>query len=123
MALRPSNPKPNGRGSRIGATMISATDRRTLVPESPANRPATASVNRLTLFGGAMLDTASGPITGRAAQRHRLALLALLATTRRAYRTRAQLITILWPETDSDRGRKLLSDSIYRVNQALGGDV
>jgi TolB-like protein/DNA-binding SARP family transcriptional activator len=80
-------------------------------------------VNRLKLFGGAVLDAESGPITGRAAQRHRIALLSLLSTTRRLYRSRDQLVTFLWPDADAERGRKLLSDSIYRVNQALGGDA
>lgn len=80
-------------------------------------------MNHLRLFGGAALDGSDGPVTGRASQRHRIALLALLATTRRLYRSRDQLITLLWPENDTERGRKLLSDSIYRLNQALGGDV
>ena len=79
--------------------------------------------NRLKLFGGAVLATEEGPISGRAAQRHRIALLALLCTTRRLHRSRDQLVAFLWPEADADRGRKLLSDSIYRINQALGGDA
>ena len=79
--------------------------------------------NRLELLGGGMLANAAGPITGRAAQRHRIALLALLATTRRLYRSRDQLIAFLWPDADAERGRKLLSDSIYRVNRALDGDA
>lgn len=78
-------------------------------------------MNRLRLFGGAVLNTASGPITGRAAQRHRVALLGLLATTRRLYRSRDQLATFLWPDATAERGRKLLSDSVYRINRALGG--
>jgi len=96
-----------------------------IVSLSPASRPIVARVNmnRLKLFGGAGLDAESGPITGRAAQRHRIALLALLSTTRRLHRSRDQLVTFLWPEADAERGRKLLSDSIYRINQALGGDA
>jgi TolB-like protein/DNA-binding SARP family transcriptional activator/Tfp pilus assembly protein PilF len=92
---------------------------------SPPARPyvARTTVNRLRLFGGAVIDADSGPITGRATQRHRLALLALLASTRRLYRNRDQLVTVLWPDADAERGRKLLSDSIYRINQALGGEV
>src|SRR5262245_49681601 len=82
-----------------------------------------ARANRLELFGGAMLDSNAGPVTGRAAQRHRIALLALLATTRRVYRGRDQLVTFLWPDADAERGRRLLSDSIYRINHALGGDA
>ena len=84
---------------------------------------ARSLVNRLRLFGGAVLDAEAGPVTGRATQRHRLALLALLATTRRRHRGRDQLVTVLWPDADAERGRRLLSDSIYRINQALGGEI
>lgn len=96
-----------------------------VAPISPPGRHSVARslVNRLRLFGGAVLDAASGPVTGRATQRHRLALLALLATTRRRHRGRDQLVTLLWPDADAERGRRLLSDSIYRINQALGGEV
>ena len=92
---------------------------------SPPARPYVArpTVNRLRLFGGAVIDADTGPITGRATQRHRLALLALLSSTRRLYRSRDQLVTVLWPDADAERGRRLLSDSIYRINQALGGEV
>jgi len=88
------------------------------------NRPVIArvTVNRLKLFGGAVVNVDGRPITGRAAQRHRIALLSLLSTTRRLNRSRDQLVFFLWPDADADRGRKLLSDSIYRINQALGGD-
>lgn len=105
--------------------MIARDRRPILASESPVDRPTVtlAIANRLRLFGGGALDTKAGPITGRAVQRHRIALLALLATTKRLYRSRDQLITLLWPDTNAERGRKLLSDSIYRVNQALGGDA
>ena len=104
--------------------MIATDHRPILAPASPADRPSRAhAANRLALFGGGTLANASGLITGRAVQRHRIALLALLATTRRPYRNRDQLITYLWPDTDAERGRRLLSDSIYRVNTALGGDA
>src|SRR5262249_16548874 len=53
----------------------------------------------------------------------RIALLALLATSPRLYRSRDQLVTFLWPDADAERGRRLLSDSIYRINHALGGDA
>ncbi|MGQ0648235.1 MAG: tetratricopeptide repeat protein [Gemmatimonadaceae bacterium] len=79
--------------------------------------------NRLQLLGGATIETPAGPLSGRAAQRHRVALLALLASTRRPGRNRDQLVATLWPDTDSERGRHLLSDSVYRINQALGDDA
>src|SRR3954466_8445271 len=92
---------------------------------SSRDRPivARSAMNRLKLFGGAVLDSYSVPITGRAAQRHRIALVAMLSTTRRLYRSRDQLVAFLWPDANMERGRRLLSDSIYRVNQALGGDA
>ena len=78
---------------------------------------------RLKLFGGIGIETEDGPLTGRAVQRRRLALLALLATARSRGISRDRLIAFLWPEADAENGRRFLSDSVYRVNQALGGDV
>ena len=77
----------------------------------------------LKLFGGASIETPTGPLTGRAVQRHRLALLALFAGAFTRGLSRDKLIAYLWPEADSDKGRRLLSDSVYRINQAIGKDV
>lgn len=77
----------------------------------------------LRLFGGASIEGPDGPLTGRAAQRHRLALLAMLAASTRGGITRDKLIAYLWPETDDERARRSLSDSIYRINKALGDDT
>ncbi len=73
----------------------------------------------LKLFGGAALVSAAGPLTGRAVQRRRLALAALLAVARDRGMSRDKLLAYLWPESDAERGRALLSDSVYRINQAL----
>jgi DNA-binding SARP family transcriptional activator/TolB-like protein len=78
-------------------------------------------VASLRLFGGLSIETAAGPLSGRAAQRRRLALLALLAASRGM--SREKLIAYLWPDVDSERGRHLLSDSVYRINKALGDTV
>jgi len=82
-------------------------------------------VKRLKLLGGAYVDADEGgaPVTGRAVQRRRLALLALLVVRQPAGVSRDKLIAYLWPDADSDRGRHLLSDSIYRINQDLGSDT
>src|SRR5690606_38476308 len=56
-------------------------------------------------------------------QRRRLALLALLALARQRGLTRDRLIGYLWPDSDSERARHLLSDSVYRINQAVGGEA
>lgn len=76
----------------------------------------------LKVLGGASIEGPDGPVTGRAAQRHRLALLALLATNPDGL-TRDKLVGLLWPERSPARARHALSDSIYRVNQALGRDA
>jgi TolB-like protein/DNA-binding SARP family transcriptional activator len=78
---------------------------------------------RLKLLGGAALFADEGPLSGRATQKRRIALLALLATGGEAGVSRDRLMAILWPESDSERGRHLLSDSAYRINQALGGEA
>ncbi|HEY0672823.1 MAG TPA: tetratricopeptide repeat protein [Longimicrobiales bacterium] len=78
---------------------------------------------RLKLFGGISLEGPEGPVAGRAAQRHRLALLALLAVARQQGLSRDKVIGYLWPDAGAERARAQLSDSIYRINQALDGDA
>jgi TolB-like protein/DNA-binding SARP family transcriptional activator len=77
---------------------------------------------RLQLFGSPLLRDPE-PVTGPAAQRQRLALLALLALGRNAGVSRDRLIALLWPEADTERGRHVLSNSVYVIRRALGGDV
>ena len=79
----------------------------------------------LKLLGGVAVEGPSGPLSGRAVQRHRLALLAILATGHARGRgsSREKLIAYLWPEAGPERGRPLLSDSVYRINQAVGGEA
>ncbi len=77
----------------------------------------------LKLFGGASIEGPAGALTGRAAQRHRLALLALLASSGTGGVTRDKLTAYLWPEADEERGRHLLSNSLYMLRQALGEDA
>lgn len=69
------------------------------------------------------MESPVGPVTGRVAQRQRLALLALLGASRVGGLGREKLIAHLWPESDAEQGRHLLSNSIYVVRQALGDDA
>lgn len=78
---------------------------------------------RLRLLGGASIESPSGPLTGRATQRRRLALLALLAVEHPRGVGRDRLIALLWPESTAEQGRALLSDSVYRINQAVEGEA
>src|SRR5215208_7944283 len=76
----------------------------------------------LKLFGSPSIEGAGGEnlLTGRAAQRHRLALLALVAMTPGQRLSRDKLIAYLWPESDTERGRNLLRVSTYVLRSALG---
>lgn len=74
----------------------------------------------LTLLGGATLEDESGPVTGPAARRHPLALMALLATAPSGTRSRSKLVGLLWPETAEQRARNRLNTCVYRVRSTLG---
>ncbi|MGH7606313.1 MAG: hypothetical protein ACREME_03155, partial [Gemmatimonadales bacterium] len=65
----------------------------------------------LKLFGGVSLEGPRGSITGPAAQRHRLALLGLLATSRHQTLSRDKLIAWLWQERDAEHARGLLNQT------------
>ena len=86
------------------------------------DRMSTELKTRLLVLGGASLEGARGPIAGRAAQRRRLALLAILAVSRRGV-SRDKLIGYLWEEADSERARRVLSEAIYVLRKSLGEDA
>lgn len=77
----------------------------------------------LRLIGGVQLVADEAPVTGRAAQRRRMALLAYLARSpeRRAHRDR--LMGLLWTDHAPDAARRLLNESIYVIRRELGPDV
>ena len=78
-------------------------------------------MTQLRLFGTPALVRDGGTVvTGRPAQRHRIALLALLALAPDHRFSRDKLIALLWPETDAARGRSLLNASTYAVRSELG---
>ncbi|HEU4561122.1 MAG TPA: BTAD domain-containing putative transcriptional regulator, partial [Longimicrobium sp.] len=74
----------------------------------------------LKLFGGSVLEGANGAVTGPAAQRRRLALLAVLSMARGRPVGRERLIGLLWPEHPTDAARHLLSESLYVLKKKLG---
>ncbi|HEY0303432.1 MAG TPA: BTAD domain-containing putative transcriptional regulator, partial [Longimicrobiales bacterium] len=77
---------------------------------------------QLTLFGGFDIEGANA-LTGRAAQRKRQAVLALLGSGSHAQMSRDKLVGLLWPETDDERARRQLASSIYDLRQVLGDDA
>lgn len=79
---------------------------------------------RLKLLGSPSLSAADGaPLEGRAGQRHRLALLAMLARSPSAGVSRDVLMAHLWPESDLEQARNLLKVSVYVLRRALGDDA
>jgi TolB-like protein/DNA-binding SARP family transcriptional activator len=77
----------------------------------------------LKLLGTASIESTRGPLTGRAAQGRRLALLTLLSLARGRALSRDKLIGLLWPEVSPERARPQLSDTLYVLRGALGEDV
>src|SRR5688572_19965721 len=74
----------------------------------------------LRLLGNATLENEQGSLSGRAVQPRRLALLALLALAPRKSLSRDKLIAYLWPESDTEQGRHLLSVAVYELRKAIG---
>jgi DNA-binding SARP family transcriptional activator len=77
----------------------------------------------LKLLGGVSLDGADGPVTGPAAQRHRLALLAVLALSRPRAVSRDKLMALFWPEREAEPARQLLNQAVHAIRRALGPDA
>jgi DNA-binding SARP family transcriptional activator len=75
---------------------------------------------RLNLFGSpSLVHDVGGVLSGRATQRHRVALLALLAVAHGRGVSRDRLMTLLWPDSDSERQRNLFKVSVYVLRRAL----
>jgi TolB-like protein/DNA-binding SARP family transcriptional activator/tetratricopeptide (TPR) repeat protein len=74
----------------------------------------------LRLFGASGVHGPDGPLGGRIAQRHPLALLALLAAAPSATLSREKLLGLLWPDSDTERARGLLNVAVHTVRKALG---
>ena len=77
----------------------------------------------LRVFGGLSLVGTDGPVGASASQRHRLALLALLAVSLPGGASRDKLIAYLWPERDSEHARNLLKQAVHSLRRALGANA
>ena len=76
----------------------------------------------LQLFGGCALIASGEAVTGPPAQRRRLALLALLASSPGGV-SRDRLVAFFWPDEDRERARHFLSDSVFTLRKSLGKDA
>jgi DNA-binding SARP family transcriptional activator len=74
------------------------------------------SIRRINLLGGVQVEGV--PITGEKAA----GLVAYLALNIQSRHPREVLIDLLWPDFSPDRGRRALSDILYRLRKSLGAD-
>lgn len=83
-----------------------------------------ASAFHLGLFGNRSVVGPDGiSLTGQAVQRHRIALLALLALSPGKGLSREKLMGYLWPERETEQARQLLNQAVYNLRKALGDDA
>ena len=72
------------------------------------------------LLGGLSLEGEQSGVARPAAQRHRLALLALLALAHPRGTSRHRLMAYLWPDRDEAHARNLLKQAVHALRKALG---
>ena len=77
----------------------------------------------LRLLGGARIQKEGDVVSGRAAQKHRVAILALLAAAPGRALPRERIIDLVWPHKAEERGRHLLSVAVYEIRKELGEEV
>jgi len=75
------------------------------------------------LLGGACLRAGDAPLTGPPAQRHRIALLALIASSWPQPVSRDKAMAMLWPEKDLPSARRLLNLAVHVLRAALGKEA
>src|SRR5213593_4164835 len=77
---------------------------------------------RLTTLGTLSVQRDNRPLSAATTQRRRLALLALLAVAGEKGLTREKVIAFLWPESDEQRARHVLAQTLYAVRRDLGDE-
>lgn len=80
-------------------------------------------MHALRLLGGVSLALESARDPGTAIQRHRVALLALLATAPAGRLTREKLAALLWPESGKQQAHHSLNVAVHALRKSLGNDV
>ncbi len=78
---------------------------------------------RLECLGRLAVLTGGIPAIGAAAQRRRLALLAVLAIAGDRGMARDRVLALFWPESDDDSARSALKQAVYALRRDLGEDV
>ena len=77
---------------------------------------------KLATFGGLRLEGGQGPLKGAATQRRPLALMALLAGASERGLSRDKIAAYLWPDSEDERARGSLKQTLYVLRRDLGAD-
>lgn len=77
---------------------------------------------QLRTLGGLSLSRNGNPLAGAAAQRRRLAVLAVLGAAGERGVSRDQLLGLLWPDRDPAAGRQALSQALYALRRDSGDE-
>ncbi len=77
---------------------------------------------RLSTLGGLVLQQDGQLHTGPAAQRRRLALLAIVGVAGRRGVSRDKLLSILWPDSDPEAARHSLYQALHAIRRSVGSD-
>jgi TolB-like protein/Tfp pilus assembly protein PilF len=75
------------------------------------------------LLGGAGIRSGGEPLRGPPAQRHRIALLAMIVAAWPQSLSRDRATALLWPEKDTSSARRLLNLAVHVLRSSLGEDV
>ncbi|HSB53930.1 MAG TPA: BTAD domain-containing putative transcriptional regulator [Gemmatimonadales bacterium] len=76
---------------------------------------------RVNVLGGLSVVSERHP-AGVVIQPRRLAVLAILAVAGERGVTREQILTLLWPDNDEERGRHALTQALYALRKDLGAE-
>ena len=77
---------------------------------------------RLRTLGRLAVERDGGPPSGAGAQRRPLALLAQLAAAGDRGLSRAKLVSLLWPDSDEEKARRVLAQTLYSLRRDLAVD-
>jgi DNA-binding SARP family transcriptional activator/tetratricopeptide (TPR) repeat protein len=76
----------------------------------------------LRTFGGAAIEREGVPQGGAAAQRRLLAVATLIAAGGELGVSRDRVLSVLWADSDPERARHALNQTLYHMRRALGED-
>ena len=78
---------------------------------------------RLRTLGGLTIEDENGPLAGAIARKRSLGLLALVGLGTEQGVSRDRVLAFLWPESDADRARNSLKQTLFQLRQDLHQDV